>query len=68
MIESGGSRHTLGIGIADKTTEKPVDADTLFRIDSVSKNLTSLAILKLVEEEKLGLDDPIRDWVEDSIS
>ncbi len=65
MIESDGSRHTLGIGIADKTTEKLVDADTLFRIGSVSKIFTSLAILKLVEEEKLGLDDPIRDWVED---
>ncbi len=65
MIESNGSWHTMGIGIADKTTEKLVDADTLFRIGSVSKIFTSLAILKLVEDEKLGLNDPIRDWVEE---
>ncbi len=65
MIESNGDWHTLGIGIADKTTKKIVDADTLFRIGSVSKIFTSLSILKLVEEEKLGLNDPIRNWVED---
>jgi CubicO group peptidase (beta-lactamase class C family) len=59
------SWHTLAIGIADKTTEKPVDADTLFRIGSISKIFTSLSILKLVEDEKLGLNDPIRDWVEE---
>ena len=65
IIEPDGGWHTLGIGIADKTTEKPVDADTLFRIGSVSKIFTSLAILKLVEEDRLGLNDPIRDWVEE---
>ena len=65
VIESNGNRHTLGIGIADKTTEQPVDADTLFRIGSVSKIFTSLSILKLVEDEELGLNDPIRDWVEE---
>jgi CubicO group peptidase (beta-lactamase class C family) len=63
IIESDGSWHTLGIGVRDKTSGKPVDADTLFRIGSVSKIFTSLAILKLVEEDKLGLNDPIRDWV-----
>lgn len=65
MIESNGKWHTLGIGAADKTMKKPVDADTLFRIGSVSKIFTSLSILKLVEEEKLGLNDPIQNWVED---
>lgn len=65
LIESNGNRHTLGVGVADKTTKKPVDSDTLFRIGSVSKIFTSLSILKLVEEEKLGLYDPIRNWVED---
>ena len=65
MIESNGHWHTLAIGVADKTTERPVDADTLFRIGSISKIFTSLSILKLVEDGTLGLNDPIRDWVEE---
>ena len=65
MIESNGSRHAIGLGIADKETKKAVDADTLFRIGSISKVFTSLSVLKLVEEGRLELNDPIKDWVED---
>ncbi len=65
MIESNGHWHTLAIGVADKTTERPVDADTLFRIGSISKIFTSLSVLKLVEDGTLALNDPIRDWVEE---
>ena len=65
IIDSAGSWYTLGFGVTEKTSGKPVDADTLFRIGSISKIFTSLSILKLVEEDKLGLNDPIRDWVEE---
>jgi CubicO group peptidase (beta-lactamase class C family) len=65
MIESNGSRHAIGLGISDKETKKAVDADTLFRIGSISKMFTSLSVLKLVEEGRLELNDPVNDWVED---
>ena len=65
MIESNGIRHAIGLGIADKGTKKAVDADTLFRIGSISKVFTTLSVLKLVEEGRLELNDPIKDWVED---
>ena len=45
-----------GYGIADKESSQPVFADSLFRIASVSKPITAVAILKLHEEGKLELD------------
>lgn len=65
MIDADGNQKTLAIGVADKTTSKPVDADTLFRIGSVSKMFVTLSVLKLAEEGKLALNDPIRNWVDE---
>lgn len=65
IIESNGDQYTFGVGISDKSTQKPVDSETLFRIGSVSKIFTTLSVLKLVEENKLGLQDEIRTWVDD---
>jgi len=46
-----------GYSWADLTPETPVQPDTLFGIASLSKCLTATAILKLVEQGKLKLDD-----------
>lgn len=64
-IDADGNRETLTIGATDKTGNKPVDADTLFRIGSISKMFVTLSVLKLAEEGKLALNDPIRKWVEE---
>jgi CubicO group peptidase (beta-lactamase class C family) len=45
-----------GYGLADREEGKPVQPDSLFRIASVSKPITSAAILKLVEQGRLDLD------------
>ena len=45
-----------GYGLADKETGQPVQPDSLFRIGSVSKPITAVAILKLIEDGKLSLD------------
>src|SRR5216684_4420779 len=45
-----------GYGYADKEGHTPVEPDALFRIASLSKPITSVTILKLVEEGKLDLD------------
>jgi len=52
-------------GYAD--VEKSLEADimTVFHIASVSKPFTAAAIVKLVEEGKLKLDDPILDYIPD---
>ncbi|WP_165915788.1 serine hydrolase domain-containing protein [Aminobacter aminovorans] len=46
-------------GLANRERKLPVTADTSFRIGSMNKMFTAVAILRLVEAGKLGLDDPI---------
>ena len=46
-------------GVADRATRKPLTAGAGFRIASVTKTFTAAAILRLVEDGKLSLDDPI---------
>jgi N-acyl-D-amino-acid deacylase len=48
-----------GFGVADRKTKEPVQPGSLFRIASVSKPVTAVAVLKLVEQGKLDLDDRI---------
>jgi len=48
-----------GYGLADAEFDVPANADTLFRIGSVTKQFTSAAIMLLVEQHKLSLDDTL---------
>ena len=48
-----------GYGLADIDQKEPVQADTLFRIASISKPITAVAILQLVERGELALDDQV---------
>ncbi len=50
------------VGQADIEAGRPMTRDTLFRIASMTKPITSVAILMLMEEGKLKLDDPITKW------
>lgn len=47
-------------GQADKAAQRPVGENTLFRVGSVSKTPTGIAILQLVEQGKLALDTPVK--------
>lgn len=51
--------YAEGFGYADREHQLPVSSRSLFRIASVSKPFTATAILQLVEQDRLGLDDPI---------
>jgi CubicO group peptidase (beta-lactamase class C family) len=44
-------------GVADVATGRPLTADALFRIASMTKAITSVALMQLVEQGRLGLDD-----------
>lgn len=52
-----------GFGLADLEARLPVTIDTKFRMGSVSKSITSLALGKLVEDGKLDLDAPVQQYV-----
>ncbi len=52
-----------GVGVKDRTSNAPVTADTVFRIASMTKSFTALAILKLRDQGKLSLEDPVSKYV-----
>lgn len=54
---------SAALGYADVKNEIAVTDSTLFRINSVSKAMTSLALMKLVSEGKLDLDAPVQTYV-----
>ncbi|HEY8003845.1 MAG TPA: serine hydrolase domain-containing protein, partial [Phenylobacterium sp.] len=51
------------IGLRDVEAGLPMTRDTLFRIASMTKPVTSIAALMLLEEGKLRLEDPITRWL-----
>jgi methyl acetate hydrolase len=50
-------------GVADVSTGRPLKEDALFRIASMTKPITSLALMQLVEQGKIGLDDPAEKYL-----
>jgi CubicO group peptidase (beta-lactamase class C family) len=63
IIIDGELAHAGTTGVRDVTSNTPVDADTVFRIASMTKSFTAMAILKLRDEGKLALDDPAERYV-----
>lgn len=61
--------YARGFGLADREASRPVQPDSLFRLASISKPLTAVAVMQLVEQGKFGLDDrifdllPAADWL-----
>jgi N-acyl-D-amino-acid deacylase len=55
--------YARGFGYANVEKKEPVRPASLFRIASLSKPLTAVAILQLMDRKKLKLDDPILDHV-----
>jgi N-acyl-D-amino-acid deacylase len=63
VMRDGKLIYARGFGYADVENRTPVQPDALFRIASVSKPITGVAIMKLVEEGKLGLDDRVAPFI-----
>lgn len=60
VLRGGKLVKIAGYGFANAETATPATPDTLYALASVSKQFTAAAVLMLVEEGKIGLDDPIR--------
>ena len=59
IVRQGKLVYARGFGWADRDAKEPVQPESLFRIASVSKPITAVAILKLVDQGKLKLDDKV---------
>ncbi|MEZ5292336.1 MAG: serine hydrolase domain-containing protein [Vicinamibacterales bacterium] len=57
-----GGRHATCVGWRDREAGLPVERDTIFRVASMSKPITSVAALMLWEDGRFALDDPIARW------
>lgn len=63
IVIDGQLAHVGTFGVQDLTTKVPVSETTAFRIASMTKSFTALAILELRDQGKLSLDDPVSKWI-----
>jgi CubicO group peptidase (beta-lactamase class C family) len=61
VIEDGAVAWASGHGVAEAGTTIPVGPETVFQCCSISKHVAMVGALRLVEEERLGLDDDVND-------
>jgi CubicO group peptidase (beta-lactamase class C family) len=63
VVIDGKLAHVKSTGVRDRASNAPVTAATVFRIASMTKSFTTLAILKLRDHGKLSLEDPVSKWI-----
>ena len=63
LISRRGAEHVDAIGTLAFDRAAPMQRDTIFRLASVTKPITAVAAMILVEECKLRLDDPVDDFL-----
>jgi CubicO group peptidase (beta-lactamase class C family) len=61
--EQGQPAQIEVVGLSDLKSERPMTADTLFGIMSMTKPITATAVMMLAEEGKLALDDPVEKYI-----
>jgi CubicO group peptidase (beta-lactamase class C family) len=62
-IADGDADYTAGFGVTSIEHPLAIDADTLFQIGSTTKTVTGTAAMRLVEQDKLDLDAPVRTYL-----
>ena len=65
LVVDGTLVHAAGAGFTDVSKKTAATPTSLFRIASMSKSVTNMAILKLRDEGKLRLDDPVQQYIPD---
>lgn len=63
IMVDGELVHTLNIGYADLEKKIPVTSSTMFRVASISKSVTAMAILRLRDEGRISLDDKASKYI-----
>ena len=63
VARKGQVVHWDAVGVRDLASNDPLEPDDLFRIYSMTKPVTSVAVMMLVEEGVLSLDDPVSEFI-----
>ena len=67
VIRHGSLAWFHGHGVADVTSGTPVDQDTVFRIASVTKTITAIAVMQLQEQGMVDLDAPLSRYLREHV-
>jgi CubicO group peptidase (beta-lactamase class C family) len=62
-VVKDGTVHTRAFGITNVDNPQPVTPDTVFQIASITKTLVATAVMRLVEQGKVDLDAPVRQYI-----
>ncbi|MFM2285263.1 MAG: hypothetical protein RLZZ543_760 [Bacteroidota bacterium] len=63
VAKKGKVAYIQSVGFADKETQRPMNAQTRFRIASMTKTFTAVLVMKLYEEGKIQLNAPISTYI-----
>ena len=63
VMHKGELVHESVQGFADVASGRPIDRDSIFRIYSMTKPIVSVALMMLVEEGRLQIDDPVHRYI-----
>jgi CubicO group peptidase (beta-lactamase class C family) len=63
LLRKGQVADSFAVGLRNRETGAPMQGDTIVRIYSLTKIITSVAAINLIEEGKLGLSHPIKEYL-----
>ena len=63
IFKTGATVHTHRTGVMDITTGAPLPEDAIFRIYSMTKPVTAVAVMMLVEDGLCAIDDPVANYI-----
>lgn len=64
VVDREGIRYAAGQGASDVRERTPATAETRYPFASVSKLVTAVSVLQLVDEDRVALDDPINGYID----
>ena len=65
LVDEDGIAWSFGLGSDSANPERVADGNTSYRIGSVSKLFTDIAVMQMVEQGVLDLDEPVSNYVAD---
>jgi CubicO group peptidase (beta-lactamase class C family) len=65
VARGGRIVHAAGYGFSDLENRLPATPETVYRVGSISKQFTAAAVMRLAEEGRIHLDDPLTNYLPD---
>ena len=66
VVKDGSLRKARGYGLANVELQAPASAETVYQLASMTKQFTAAAVMLLVQDGKLGLDDNVAKLLDDA--